>query len=304
MKKVYIFGASVGGKKFLENSNEPLNVLGFLDNDLNKQGKLFEGYQVFSPDIIFERTDYDYVVVTSMYIDSIYKQLRLLSVDKERILFPPKKMLKLNKRPFEKIEMRNNASELLCLLATILKNYNYYISFGTLLGIVREGDLLAWDDDIDISIRPSEVDLILDTIISNIEPLSKYHDLKVYKRMFTSTKIANISIHCYINGEDSFHISLACLNSDEVNKDMYMQEVNITPKAFFASYDIVTYKNTSLKVPKNYISYLEYTYGDWKVPKKETSFFDNSLSYKESQKVTNTIKVYDYMECEKSICNI
>jgi hypothetical protein len=38
---------------------------------------------------------------------------------------------------------------------------DYHISFGTLLGIVREGDLIAWDDDADIIIHaPHEAQML------------------------------------------------------------------------------------------------------------------------------------------------
>lgn len=202
----------------------------------------------------------------------------------------------MDKKPFENPIMRQKATDLLCNLNSILNNEFCYISFGTLLGIVRENQLLSWDDDIDISIFPKDVDIILRTLILNINNLSTDFKFKIYKRKYNETKVSNISMHCFYEGADLFHISFACLNEDDNNSDMYYQEVNITPKKFFDGYDELHFNKHIFKAPKGYKKYLEYTYGDWTIPKKNTSFYDNALSYKESGRVQNTIKYYDFTE--------
>ena len=58
MKKVFFFGAGFCAEAFLDKVKIALeslgdySILGFLDNDENKIGTLFEGYQVYSPDIL------------------------------------------------------------------------------------------------------------------------------------------------------------------------------------------------------------------------------------------------------------
>ncbi len=292
--KVYIFGASVGGETYYNSAKDEIEVLGFLDNDINKHGKKIDGITIFSPDILkdINHQNYDLIVISSMYIDSIMEQLSKLDVPKNQINFPPKSQLKTDKKPFGTIEMRNKATRLLCTLNEVLKDEKCYLSFGTLLGIVREDQLLPWDDDIDLSIFPKDVNRILDKIVKNIDMLSTDFNFQIYKRQYSEGEIANISMYCFYEDEDLFHISLACLN--EVQEGMYSQEVNITPKSFFEGYDELGFNGHIFKAPNNYIGYLEYTYGDWETPKRDTSFFDNSLSYKEMGRVEKTTCFYDY----------
>ncbi|MFJ5767805.1 LicD family protein [Lysinibacillus sp. NPDC093210] len=293
--KVFIFGASMGGQNYLTQSKENIEVLGFIDNDVKKQGTEILGYKVFSPNVLKDYGEkFDYIVVTSMYIESILQQLKELYVPQDKVKFPPKNMLKIDKRPFEVPEMRNKATDLLCDISNILKEQSCYVSFGTLLGIIREDQLLSWDDDIDFSIFSDEVDIILKKLIDNIELLSNDFDLKIYKRMLSKSKVFDISIHCYWQDEYYFQISFACLNNSLDDEDMYVQEVNITPKKFFKGFDEIIFNNVKMKAPKNYIGYLEYTYGDWKVPKKNTTFYDNSLSFKETEAIAQTLAIYDF----------
>ncbi|MFJ7735974.1 LicD family protein [Lysinibacillus sp. NPDC097287] len=293
--KVYIFGASIGGETYYNLERNNIEVIGFLDNDKKKQGKQIDGISISNPEILkdISKEEYDFVVVTSMYIDSIIEQLLELGISKNQLKFPPKSQLKINKKPFETAELREKATNLLCKINEVLKDEKCFISFGTLLGIVREKQLLSWDDDIDLSIFPKDIDSILVKLMSNIKFLSEDFQLKIFKRQYIDNSYANISIHCYHNEEDLFHVSLACLN--EMEKGMYTQEVNITPKHFFEGYDELEFRNQIFKAPKQHKKYLEYTYGDWKVPKKNTSFYDNSLSYKESKKVNKSVNYYDYI---------
>lgn len=293
-EKVYIFGASVGGQNYYSLNKEKLEVLGFLDNDKKKHGQNLDGITIFSPEILkdIDCQEYDTIVISSMYIDSIIAQLSSLGISKEKLSFPPKSQLKTNNKPFETQAMRKKATNLLCALDEILSDEKCYLSFGTLLGIVRENQLLPWDDDIDLSIFPQDVEHILDKIVANIDKLSTDFNFKVYKRQYDEEQIANISIYCFREDKDLFHISLACLN--EIQPGMYSQEVNITPKTYFEEFDEIVFNGHTFKAPKNHLDYLAYTYGDWKTPRKDTSFFDNSLSYKEMGRVEKTVCYYDY----------
>lgn len=293
-KKVYIFGASVGGQTYYSLNKEKIEVLGFLDNDKKKHGTQLDGITIFTPEILKDKAqkEYDNIVISSMYIDSIIAQLSSLGISEDKLSFPPKSQLKTNNKPFETPAMRAKATNLLCALDEILSDEKCYLSFGTLLGIVRENQLLPWDDDIDLSIFPQDVERIINKIVANIDKLSTNFDFKVYKRQYDEMQIANISIYCFYEDNDLFHISLACLN--ETQPGMYSQEVNITPKTYFDGFDEIIFNGHTFKAPKNHLGYLAYTYGDWKTPRKDTSFFDNSLSYKEMGRVEKTICYYDY----------
>ena len=54
--------------------------------------------------------------------------------------------------------------ECLKRISDALKGVEYYITFGTLLGFVREGSLIKGDNDIDIHINREDVSFVLDKI--------------------------------------------------------------------------------------------------------------------------------------------
>ncbi len=72
--RTWIFGASLGGVRFLRKHREELDALGFLDNDPNKAGTLLEGLPVESTAIL-SKTHFDKIWIASHYAAEIYKQL-------------------------------------------------------------------------------------------------------------------------------------------------------------------------------------------------------------------------------------
>lgn len=73
-KNILLFGAGKYGISAAKRLKKEFNIIGFIDNDINKQGKKIYGYQVYSPDII-NTIDYSYIYVTSMYAFEIMNQL-------------------------------------------------------------------------------------------------------------------------------------------------------------------------------------------------------------------------------------
>lgn len=75
-EKVILFGASQLGASFYKSTN--LNIVGFIDNDVNKQGREFNGvpvYGLFQLDMLAV----DRVIITSQYYEEIYRSLRAYS---------------------------------------------------------------------------------------------------------------------------------------------------------------------------------------------------------------------------------
>lgn len=76
-KRLYIFGAGLGGREcYKKLVHYNLDIKGFIDNDANKLGDLFENKEIFDINTIFNNYKYDNsIIIASMYSKEISKQL-------------------------------------------------------------------------------------------------------------------------------------------------------------------------------------------------------------------------------------
>jgi len=84
MKKIVIFGASLGGERGLRSLPSSQRAVAFCDNARAKHGTLFHGLPVISPDAI-SSTPYDRVLIASSYYEQIFDQLIASGIPAERI---------------------------------------------------------------------------------------------------------------------------------------------------------------------------------------------------------------------------
>ena len=77
-----------------------------------------------------------------------------------------KKKIKTYKENIEKISVTENFSNLK-FFTNIISDLDYFIFFGTLLGLVREGNLIENDDDIDFYVNLKERDKLINILRNN-----------------------------------------------------------------------------------------------------------------------------------------
>lgn len=88
-KKIILFGASKFGKNILNYLiKQGIKIDYFSDNDRNKWDTKVENVLVIPPEKI-KNIDYDFIIITSMYLDEIYNQLISLQAPEDKILFIP-----------------------------------------------------------------------------------------------------------------------------------------------------------------------------------------------------------------------
>ena len=275
MNRVVLFGASHGGENFLRNYSEKYDVCLVVDNDKSKQGMNLLGIPVKDPEEI-HKTSYDYIIIASMYVESITNQLTEMGIEKNKIQYAPKNAMKVINYPFENPYILNCANEFIVLFSDILKNVRYFYTFGTLLGIVRNKRLIAWDDDIDIAIFAEDAIKVKTILLKNISSINDILDTKMHLRYYDTDDISSISIDCYYESEKVFNINFDCIY---IKGQFAIQEFNKTPLHHFQGVEKYLYNNVLINIPCNFEGYLIYTYGDWKTEKKDTTFYDNTLSF-------------------------
>jgi len=85
LPKTFIFGAGDYGKKALLQYNQQCEILGFLDNNKDLQGKKVAGIDVFAPEYVKHNT-FDLIIVALQKKSEVDEQLAKLSVTKHNIV--------------------------------------------------------------------------------------------------------------------------------------------------------------------------------------------------------------------------
>lgn len=146
-------------------------------------------------------------------------------------------------------------------------NCNYQISDGTLLGIIREGDLIPWDNDIDMIIFEKDEKYFIECMQSRFG--KRFHVGKGLHRLFNQY---NQYIDFYVyTFEDDIALPkgpfLKFLTKNfKPNKHLVLHKHK---KESLLPVKQVEWNNCKLNIPAQPINVLEECYGrDWMIPKK------------------------------------
>lgn len=145
-------------------------------------------------------------------------------------------------------------------------NLVYWASSGTLLGAVREENMIPWDDDIDVDVPTNTVQSLL-AMSLELEKFGLKFEFDDYIwriRYIDSSPATNA------------YIDLFEYKKDDKGNWNYTESYNINrwPNAYYKDDEIFPLKdykfgNLTIKGPNNPVPYLERQYGDWKTPVKE-----------------------------------
>ncbi len=158
---------------------------------------------------------------------------------------------------------RDVAFENLKIVVRILREAGISVSpaYGTLLGIIREGDFIEWDEDIDLFVLSEDKDKLLNAFWT-----MKDEGLELVRELRCG--------HLYSVMRNGEYIDFYIMDSISPEMrtgygDLFMLEKYLT--------DLIDYnfRGLTISVPREYEECLEFLYGDWRTPVKYVDFEQN-----------------------------
>ena len=155
---------------------------------------------------------------------------------------------------------------------------NFFLHTGILLGAVRDNDFIKWDWDIEISVFSEEffskIDLVVDKLKKNnfkIKQINKKKD---------DSKIDFIGEY----PENVTGYTIWSWNYSKIRNVYWRREFSI-PAKFLNSFSKIEFLGREFNCPTNTEEYLEFAYGDWRVPLRSSDKDQyNSKKYKSKSK--------------------
>ena len=158
---------------------------------------------------------------------------------------------------------------------------DYHLEGGTLLGIVRDKELLPWDHDVDVSIPFIEVNKLTKGLFSlymkgyKITIRKSKNDSGSFQRgdyiLFKVKKLVPSVIKWAFPWYHKNYIVLDIFVKKDDSHFTYWQaqgKLLRVEKSHYSSFETVEYMSSLLRVPVDYRSYLTKKYGDWSIPVK------------------------------------
>jgi choline kinase len=144
-------------------------------------------------------------------------------------------------------------------LITLFEAHNivYWMNWGALLGLYRDGDFIPWDTDIDVTIHERDVNTV-DTIIIPI--------MKKLGCFVPKTEICCSGDRWFIRNKEKIELNWVVSDQD---KYVYAPgRCNLAcPKHYIDNLSKLFWRGLELSIPSNTDKYLELSYGkDWRKP--------------------------------------
>ena len=278
--KTLLFGAGEGCSRFIENELAKREFLAIIDNNEKRSGEIFHGVKIIAPKEL-ERFKFDEIVITTQWVKEVQKQLiEDLGVEPDKVVVPSKKSLK-KPQPFRDEKTRALAAEVLKTIAqkAYEDDVELFVDTGTLLGIVRDGGIMPWDDDIDFAFNISNGENasfdIKSWISDAINSANLPANFKISALINKEGVVVDVAIDCKAKGHNPFRASVN-VRQDVGENSIELASLGLyyAPAKYFKYYEILEWEGVKLKVPNHYREYLSFVYGDWEVVKENISFTD------------------------------
>jgi len=201
-------------------------------------------------------------------------------VDKETISKIPKKE-RIKKYTKKRIQLEgkyyDRMKKLVLFSIKILEKNNipYWVDEGTLLGIIRDGDLLPWDHDADMGV-PGEYAEKLWSIRHQFSPV-----FTMVRKMTSSPwlpgKFRSVKLKTPFERIIGINLHVDLFFKYKVGTRQHwiiMNALKHSDSKFFDKLDTTKWKGRVVSIPSNVKEYLKLNYGNWEVPDPD---FDASI---------------------------
>jgi len=274
-ERIIVFGTGALATAYCDKAPDDVTIVAFADNAVTRQGTLFRGCPVISAAQILS-TPHDAILIASCFRGEIESQLvEQFGVPPDRIRRCPKGLGNPYKslHPFAHDGTRRLGERVVLMLAEVLERHGirYFVDHGTLLGLVRDGGLMPWDDDIDISVHEDDQEKVL-LVLAEIGARLPAPDKVDWYGHFTCQRRGKLLGVTFVfdplPGSDLKSVPAALWFVSFTN-GLAEQFINLAPERHFTSADRLEFCGTAVSVPADCERYLEYHYGEWRVPVKD-----------------------------------
>jgi hypothetical protein len=280
MKKALMFGTGDSATRLMKNMPEERLYLAAVDNDTERHGQEFRGLTIISPEEM-SNYDYDEIVIGSYWEGSIKKQLMEdFNIPESTIITPEKKYVKSgeeNLYPFQHPATLALAKRIITVLCgkACEQELPLHLDYGTLLGIMRGGALIDWDDDIDLAANAVYAPEIETFLLKTVSQIDERVNWRIRKDVDQHGQIILLYLEFeakYGFNYRPFSISIA-MKGIEGDKAVKLKGCGTwyTPALHVEQVDTIEWEDTTMYIPHDADGYLRFTYGDWRTPKKDLS---------------------------------
>jgi len=275
--KVLVFGTGAAAESLVKKSQDVYEIIGFIDNSSHKQGNLFYERMVYSPEQL-PSLHYDAIIIASQWHREIRAQLmNQCHIAGEKIRLSPKAFASEGKRyrPFSDPDTLEYARKILIQMTRLLEDNHIpcFIDHGTLLGLVRDGDILPWDDDIDLSVDFSSRYRVFDLLIDNKEQFLDNGRMEGILEILYNSIDEEVAIWLTIQDakgqRNTFNVGISFF---QFVNGLALEAINWSPEHFYLESSFLETGLGRFRIPADVKEYLRLHYGNWQTPVKDIAF--------------------------------
>ena len=182
----------------------------------------------------------------------------------------------INDSPLEKIQLQDGdyhqrmKNMLLKTIDILNKNgFRYWLEAGTLLGIMRDGDLIQWDYDADLGIPADTADEIMKLRLDFL-PNYLIKRRKVQTPWLPGdTRVIKVKTPWEKLRQINFHVDLFCVYPVK-NKYRWVDSdaLKHVDRKYYDTLSTIEWEGRTINIPNHAEEYLSLRYGNWQIPKQ------------------------------------